>query len=76
LKKEGKSGVSHSDLHTNFDRAIKLFILAYHAGVSIAGLPGKERRNNLEELSWQPVLEAVKYAKALEDPELRLKCLY
>jgi hypothetical protein len=41
----------------------------------LPGLPGKERRNDLEELKWQALLEAVKYAKALEDPELRLKCL-
>jgi len=52
IEKEEKSGVSHSDLH-NFDRAIERFILAYHAGVSIAGLSGKERRSDLEELSWQ-----------------------
>jgi hypothetical protein len=75
IEKEEKSGVSHSDLHTNFDRAIKRFILAYHAGVSIVGLRGKERRDGLEEELTGCVLETVKYAKALEDPELRLKCL-
>jgi hypothetical protein len=39
-------------------------MLAYQMPVGIAGLPAKEKRNELEELSWQAVLEAVKYAKA------------
>jgi hypothetical protein len=63
IEKEEKSGVSHSDLH-NFDRAIKRLILAYQMPVGVAGLPAKEKRNELEKLSWQAVLEAVKYAKA------------
>ena len=51
-------------------------MLTYQMPVGIAGLPAKEKRNDLEELSWQAVLEAAKYAKAQEDPELRLKCLH
>jgi hypothetical protein len=39
-------------------------MLAYQMPVGIAGLPAKEKRNELEELSWQAVLEAVKYGKA------------
>ena len=55
--------IRHSDLH-NFDRAIKRFMLTYQMPVAVAGLPAKEKRNDLEKLSWEAVLEAVKYAKA------------
>jgi len=44
--------------------------------VGAARLPAKEKWNEPEELSWQAVLEAAKYAMAQEDPELRLKCLH
>ena len=51
IEKEEKSGVSHSDLHTNFERTIKRFMLTYQMPVGIAGLPAKEKRNDLEKLS-------------------------
>jgi hypothetical protein len=41
IEKEEKSGVSHSDLHANFDRAIKRFMLTYQMPVGVAGLPAK-----------------------------------
>jgi hypothetical protein len=66
------SGVAHSALHMNFDRAIKRFMLTYQMPVGIAGLPAVERRNELEELSWAGLQEAIKFAKAQEDPDLRL----
>jgi hypothetical protein len=53
----------------SFDRAVKRFLLAYHEGVSIAGLPGKERRNDLEELSWQAVREALFFRSGLSVDE-------
>jgi hypothetical protein len=56
----------------NFDRAIKRFMLTYQMPVGIAGLPAIEKRNELEELSWAGLQEAIKFAKAQEDPELRL----
>ena len=66
-------GALHSALHPGFDRAVKRFILfCQMPAVGIAGLPGKERRNELEGLGWTAVLEAIKFAKAQEDPELRL----
>ena len=71
IEKEEKSGVSHSDLH-NFDRAIKRFMLTYQMPVGIAGLPAIEKRDELEELSWAGLQEAIKFAKDQEDPELRL----
>jgi hypothetical protein len=52
-----------------FGHAVKGFLLAYHAGVSIAALPGKERRNDLEEISWQAVLEAVFFRSGLSVDE-------
>lgn len=66
------SGVARSGLHKKFDRAIKRFILTYQMPVGVAGLPAKEKRDELEELSWAGIQEAIKFAKAQEDPELRL----
>jgi hypothetical protein len=66
------SGVARSGLHKNFDRAVKRFMLTYQMPVGIAGLPAKEKRDELEELSWAGIQEAIKFAKAQEDPELRL----
>ena len=63
-------GVSRPSFHP-FDRAVKRFILTAQ-GTTIAGLPGKERRFELEELSWQALQEYIKYAKAQEEPMLRL----
>ena len=65
-------GVRRSVLHKNFDRAIKRFMLAYQMPVGVAGLPAKEKRDQLEELSWAGIQEAIKFAKAQEDPGLRL----
>jgi hypothetical protein len=39
-------------------------MLTYQMPVGIAGLPAKEKLDELEELSWQAVLEAVKYGRA------------
>jgi len=64
--------VRRSVLHTNFDRAIKRFMLAYQMPVGVAGLPAKDKRDTLEELSWAGIQEAIKFAKAQEEPELRL----
>jgi len=64
--------VARSVLHTNLDRAVKRFILTYHIPVGIAGLPAKDKRDSLEELSWAGIQEAIKFAKAQEEPELRL----
>ena len=64
--------VARSVLHTNFDRAIKRFMLAYQMPVGVAGLPAKDKRDSLEELSWAGIQEAIKFAKAQEEPELRL----
>lgn len=66
------AGVRRSVLHTNFDRAVKRFILTYHLPVGVAGLPAKDKRDSLEELSWAGIQEAIKFAKAQEDPMLRL----
>jgi hypothetical protein len=52
LPKQENQGDIHSDMHPSFDHAVKRFLLGYHAGVSVAGLPCKDRRNDLEELSW------------------------
>ena len=71
-RREENSGVARSGLHKNFDRAVKRFILTYQMPVGAAGLPAKERRDELEELSWAGIQEAIKFAKAQEDPELRL----
>jgi hypothetical protein len=65
-------GVPRSVAHRDFDRAVKRFILTYHMPIGIAGLPAKEKRDQLEELSWAGLQEAIKFAKAQEDPELRL----
>ena len=64
--------VKRSVLHTNFDRAVKRFMLTYQMPVGVAGLPAKDKRDSLEELSWAGIQEAIKFAKAQEDPELRL----
>jgi hypothetical protein len=72
LTQRGESAsVRRSVLH-NFDRAVKRFMLTYQLPVGIAGLPAKEKRDELEELSWAGIQEAIKFAKAQEDPELRL----
>jgi hypothetical protein len=47
-------------------------MLAYQMPVGVAGLPAKEKRDQLEELSWAGIQEAIKFAKAQEDPGLRL----
>jgi hypothetical protein len=47
-------------------------MLTYQMPVGVAGLPAKEKRDSLEELSWAGIQEAIKFAKAQEDPELRL----
>lgn len=44
------SGVARSGLHKNFDCAIKRFMLTYQMPVGVAGLPAKERRDELEGL--------------------------
>lgn len=72
LPKRENQGAMHGAMHPSFDRAVKRFILAYHTGVFAAGVPRKERRNELEGLSWLAVAEAVKFAKPQEEPELRL----
>jgi hypothetical protein len=51
---------------------VKRFITAYRTRVGIAALPGKERRNELEKLGWIAVADAIKFARAQKDPELRL----
>jgi len=48
----GNTAVRRSVLHTNFDRAIKRFMLTYQMSVGVAGLTAKEKRDELEELSW------------------------
>ena len=65
-------GVGRTVLHHNLDRAVKRFMLTYQMPVGVAGLPAKEKRDELEELSWAGLQEAIKFAKAQEDPELRL----
>jgi hypothetical protein len=67
-----KSCVSQGDLHRNFDRAVKRFMLTYQMPVGVAGLPAIDKRNELEELSWAGLQEAIKFAKVQQDPELRL----
>jgi hypothetical protein len=47
-------------------------MLTYQMPVGVAGLPAKEKRDELEELSWEGIQEAIKFAEAQEDPELRL----
>lgn len=64
--------VRRSVLHTNFDRAVKRFMLTYQMPVGAAGLPAKEKRDELDEFTWAAVQEAIKFAKAQEDPEVRL----
>jgi hypothetical protein len=66
------SAVRRSVIHREFDRAVKRFILTYHMPVGIVGLPAKDKRDTLEELSWAGIQEAIKFAKAQEEPELRL----
>jgi len=63
-------GVTHPSFRP-LDRAVKRFILAVQ-GTMIAGLPGKERRFELEELSWETLQEYIKYAKTQKDRMLRL----
>jgi hypothetical protein len=66
-------GDLHSVGHRDLDRAVKEFILACQGPLFIAtSLPGKEKRNSLEELAWKAVQDAVAYAKVQDDPELRL----
>jgi plasmid stabilization system protein ParE len=76
LARSQNTGDSHPDSHPDFrrlDHAVKQFILATQNPVTIAAsLPGKARRHSLEELTWEAVLEAIKFAKAQDDPELRL----
>jgi hypothetical protein len=55
IKKPKNQDALHRAMHPSFDHTAKWFLLVYHAGVSVAGLLGNERRNDLEELSWQPV---------------------
>jgi len=69
------SGVARSGLHKNFDRAVKRFMLTYQMPVGVAGLPAKEKRDQLEELSWAGIQEAIKFAKAQEDGEGRILTL-
>jgi hypothetical protein len=51
MKKPRNQDALHCAMHPSFDHAVKRFLLAYHVGVSVACLPGEERRNDLEELS-------------------------
>jgi hypothetical protein len=72
LESEAKNvGVLHPRFWP-FDRAVKRFIVAVQADIGIAGLPGKQRRDELEGLSWEALREAIKSAKAQEDPVIRL----
>ena len=64
-------GVKHP-IFVPFDRAVKRFIIAAESNVGIAGLPGRQRRDELESLSWDALREAIKYAKAQGDPVIRL----
>jgi len=49
-------GGSHGVVHPGFDGGVKKwFLLSYHASILVAGLLGKERWNELEELSWRAV---------------------
>ena len=53
--------------------AVKSFILSARSPTTTAvSIPGKEKRNSLEEATREAVLETIKFAKAQEDPELRL----
>jgi len=45
----------HGAMRPSFDYAAKRFLPACDAGVSVADLPRKERRNDPEELGWQTV---------------------
>jgi hypothetical protein len=64
-------GVKHPSFWS-FDRAIKRFIVTVQSSVVIAGLPARQRRDELEGLSWEALREAIKYAKAQDEPMLRL----
>jgi hypothetical protein len=64
----------HCAMHLSFDYTVKRFLLAYHAGVSVGGLAGKERRNDLEELSWQAVRARGWVATALGSVSLAWFC--
>jgi hypothetical protein len=62
-------GVTHTVTHPpsfDLDHAVKQFILACYRAVSTAGLPGKERRNDLAHPTWRAVDEAVKFSKPRE----------
>ncbi len=73
LASRKNKGDLHSVGHSDLNRTVKEFILACQFPISTAGsLPGKERRNSLEELAWKAVQDAVAFAKAEADPELRL----
>lgn len=64
-------GVKHPSF-SSFDRAVKRFIITVQSNVAIAGLPARQRRDELEGLSWESLREAIKYAKAQDEPILRL----
>jgi hypothetical protein len=52
-------GVIHTVIHPDFhrlDKAVKRFILTLQYPISAAGsLPGKAKRDSLEELAWEAV---------------------
>jgi hypothetical protein len=61
--------VSDTKTFPSLDRAVKQFILNCRFPIPIAGsLPGKGRRNSLEELAQEAVREAIKFAQAQNDP--------
>jgi hypothetical protein len=47
MKKTENQDALHCATHPRFDDAVKRFLFAYHAGVWVAGLAGRERRNDL-----------------------------
>jgi hypothetical protein len=57
-------GVPGSVAYRNFDRAVKRFMLTYQMPVGVAGLPAKEKRDELEELSWAGLQDAIKFEGA------------
>jgi hypothetical protein len=46
--------------------AAKAWLVAYHRCVAIAGLPGKERRAELEKLTWDAVKKAHEFIESEE----------
>ena len=75
--REVKSRVGPHPGGGSFDRSVKRFLLAQathgYGTISVAGsLPGKGHRDSLEDLAWRSLEEAVAYAKAQTDPQLRL----